>query len=294
MSSRFLRTPINTLQRLGCNVAHSIATLIRDIGRGLFEISHNSLALMGLAIVALLVSVGSQTELRASLEKNTLWWLQSRHAARVEGTSEAIAGINDPSAIQRATATDPKALSKEQHLVAQWLARRYHVAPEPVSRLVKEAWSVGRQAGVEPTLILAVMAIESSFNPFAQSKVGAQGLMQVMTELHDEKYEPFGGNHAAFDPVTNLRVGVRVLKDCITQAGSIEAGLKFYVGAANLPTDGGYAWKVLAERQHLRAVSMGKAVPPTASHASATAAKSAGPAKIEAHHKVAALSETLR
>ena len=80
------------------------------------------------------------------------------------------------------------------------------------------------------------MAIESSFNPFAQSSVGAQGLMQVMTKVHDDKYEPFGGRHAAFDPVTNLRVGVQVLKECIARAGSLEAGLRYYVGAANLAT----------------------------------------------------------
>ena len=107
---------------------------------------------------------------------------------------------------------------------------------------------MGQQAGLDPTLILAIMAVESSFNPFAQSSVGAQGLMQVMTRIHDDKYEAFGGNHAAFDPVTNLRVGVQVLKECIARAGSLEAGLRFYVGAANLADDGGYAGKVLAEQ----------------------------------------------
>jgi len=146
--------------------------------------------------------------------------------------------------------------------VALWLSRRYHVAPEPISRLVQEAWSVGQKAGLDPTLILAIMAVESSFNPFAQSTVGAQGLMQVMTKVHNDKYEAFGGNHAAFDPVTNLRVGVQVLKECITRAGSLEAGLRFYVGAANLTDDGGYAGKVLSEQTALRLVAGGKKVPP--------------------------------
>jgi hypothetical protein len=118
--------------------------------------------------------------------------------------------------------------------VAQWISRRYKVAPEPIGRLVQEAWSIGQRAGLDPTLILAIMAIESSFNPFAQSPVGAQGLMQVMTRVHDDKYEAFGGNHAAFDPVTNLRVGVQVLKDCIARAGSLQDGLRYYVGAANI------------------------------------------------------------
>jgi hypothetical protein len=105
------------------------------------------------------------------------------------------------------------------------------------------------------------MAVESSFNPFAQSSVGAQGLMQVMTKVHNDKYEAFGGNHAAFDPVTNLRVGVQVLKECITRAGGLEAGLRFYVGAANLNDDGGYAGKVLSEQRALKLVASGKAVP---------------------------------
>ena len=99
------------------------------------------------------------------------------------------------------------------------------------------------------------MAVESSFNPFAQSPVGAQGLMQVMTKVHDDKYEAFGGRHAAFDPVTNLRVGVQVLKECIARAGSLEAGLRYYVGAANLADDGGYAGKVLVEQNILRQVA---------------------------------------
>jgi hypothetical protein len=114
--------------------------------------------------------------------------------------------------------------------------------------------------GLDPTLILALMAIESSFNPFAQSPVGAQGLMQVMTQIHDDKYQAFGGKFAAFDPVTNLRVGVQVLKECITRAGGLEAGLKYYVGAANMADDGGYAAKVLAEQANLRQIANGHQV----------------------------------
>jgi hypothetical protein len=84
--------------------------------------------------------------------------------------------------------------------------------------------------------------------------------MQVMTHIHDDKYTAFGGILAAFDPVTNLRVGVQVLKECIARAGSLEAGLRFYVGAGNSGDDGGYANKVLAEQNHLRMVAEGKTV----------------------------------
>ena len=127
--------------------------------------------------------------------------------------------------------------------------------------LVSEAYSLGKRTKLDPTLILAIMAVESSFNPFAQSHVGAQGLMQVMTRVHTDKYENVGGHFAAFDPVTNLRVGVKVLQECIARAGSVEGGLRYYVGAANLPDDGGYTAKVLAEHFRLRQVAGGRSTP---------------------------------
>ena len=105
------------------------------------------------------------------------------------------------------------------------------------------------------------MAIESRFNPFAQSPVGAQGLMQVLTRVHTDKYEDFGGQLAAFDPVTNLRVGAQVLRECIQRAGgSIEGGLKLYVGAVT--SDGsGYINKVIAEHLRIQSVALGKPMP---------------------------------
>ena len=242
----------------------SAAVFVKDVGHGLLEVSHNTLALIGLLLVAVAVFTLGRADMRHAAETHMLGWLQERHEARAEPAQVLAMQLSEPDAISRATATDPKDLTRQQAAVAHWIARRYRVAPEPISRLVKEAWHVGERAGIDPTLILAIMAIESSFNPFAQSSVGAQGLMQVMTKVHDDKYEAFGGNLAAFDPVTNLRVGVQVLKECIARAGSLEAGLRFYVGAANLADDGGYAVKVLAEQNHLRSVASGKAVPPTA------------------------------
>ncbi|MCG3190358.1 MAG: Membrane-bound lytic murein transglycosylase C [Burkholderiaceae bacterium] len=242
----------------------SAGTFARDVGVGLLEASHNTLALLGLAVVcgAVLMSA-AHPELRDDAEQRALGWLLARQEARL--ANESIPEPPIPDAVARVTAADPTTLSKQQASVAAWLARRYRVAIEPMSRLVQEAWESGRRSGLEPTLILAVMAIESSFNPFAQSSVGAQGLMQVMTRVHDDKYEPYGGVRAAFDPVTNLRVGVQVLKECIARAGSLEAGLKYYVGAANLADDGGYAGKVLAEQSNLNRVAAGKWVSVTVS-----------------------------
>lgn len=237
--------------------ARSAGTFVRDVGTGLLEVSHNSLAIVGLAVVcgAALFSA-ARPDLREGAEQRMLGWLLARQEARQAG--EAPPEPANPDAAARVAVADLSSLSKQQASIATWLARRYRVAVEPVSRLVQEAWDSGQRAGVDPTLILAIIAIESSFNPFAQSSMGAQGLMQVMTRVHDEKYERFGGTRAAFDPVSNLRVGVQVLKECISRAGSLEGGLKYYVGAANFADDGGYAGKVLAEQTHLRRVAEGK------------------------------------
>ncbi|MEP7056165.1 MAG: lytic transglycosylase domain-containing protein [Caldimonas sp.] len=261
-----MRTLVRILElahRARRSTVESTAVFLRDTGQGLLEVSHNSLALLGLVLVAGLLFLGGRKDLRHDFEAQTLSWLQARHEARLEPEEALQQELTEPAAVVRATAADPRELNRQQSAVATWLSRRYRVAPEPISRLVQEAWNVGARAGLDPTLILAIMAVESSFNPFAQSSVGAQGLMQVMTKVHDEKYEAFGGVHAAFDPVTNLRVGVQVLKECIARAGSLEAGLRFYVGAANLADDGGYAGKVLSEQNNLRQVASGRAVPLT-------------------------------
>ena len=232
------------------DVRSSVANIADDVAQGFFEITHNGFALLGLAVVFSVFTLTARADLRQAGESRLMSWLQARQ--------EAAIGYTEPDAVDRATASNPRDLPKQQAAVAYWLSRKYGVAPEPLSVLVSEAFEIGQKAKLDPTLILAIMAIESGFNPFAQSPVGAQGLMQVMTQVHHDKYDNFGGKLAAFDPVTNLRVGVKVLQECISRAGSVEGGLKFYVGAANREDDGGYTGKVMAEHARLLAVVAGK------------------------------------
>lgn len=229
-----------------------LRTVASDVTEGFVAITHNSLALLGVLVLLLVGLLGTQPDLRQQGEERLTEWLTTRKIAAIGLTPEL-------TAIERATATNPSGLPQEQARVAFWIAKKYRVAPEPVAALVSEAYEAGAANQIDPTLILAVMAIESGFNPFAQSSVGAQGLMQVMTNVHSEKYRHFGGEYAAFDPLSNLRVGVKILREYISRAGSVEGGLKWYVGAANLASDGGYAAKVLAEHARLYQVAKGKA-----------------------------------
>lgn len=237
------------------NWAASVRTIASDIAEGFLEITHNSFALIGLVVAFAAIALFAQPELRQQGEAQLRTWLQERHVA--------VAGVTpEPSAIERATAVNPKELPKDQAAVAYWISKKYRVAPEPIGALVEEAYQIGEQYKIDPTLLLAVMAIESRFNPFAQSSVGAQGLMQVMTRVHTEKYDNFGGNHAAFDPISNLRVGASILREYMQITGSVEGALKYYVGAANHGNDGGYVAKVLAEHSRMRQVA-GRSTPET-------------------------------
>jgi soluble lytic murein transglycosylase-like protein len=145
---------------------------------------------------------------------------------------------------------------KERHAVANHLATKYRISMTESLRYVSHAIEVANEVNLDPMLLLAIMATESSFNPNAQSHAGAQGLMQVLTRVHTEKFEPYGGVVAAFVPEANIRVGALILKACIAKAGSLEAGLRSYLGAPNASSGpNSYTYKVIAEREELNEVA---------------------------------------
>jgi soluble lytic murein transglycosylase-like protein len=104
---------------------------------------------------------------------------------------------------------------------------------------------------MDPLLILSVMAVESRFNPIAESVMGAKGLMQVIPKFHQDKLEEHGGEDSVFDPMTNILVGTRILKDAMRRGGGLMPGLQLYAGAFG--DDGQlYAQKVIAEKERMQ------------------------------------------
>lgn len=174
----------------------------------------------------------------------------------------------------KAEALDADAHQKQR--VADWLSRRYRVASDALIVMVAESYRTAQALEIDPLLILSVIAIESRFNPFAESPLGAQGLMQVMSKMHLDKFEQLGGVEAALNPMANIYVGSKILKDYLHRGGSVEAGLKLYVGAGAMKSDLGYGAKVIAEYERLKQVAQGKKVPIYATTANA-AAKSKAP-----------------
>lgn len=164
-------------------------------------------------------------------------------------------------AAQQAVNGVPLTLTKPQRNLVQYITNAYRVEATDVAEYVSIAYAKAREFKVDPLLVLAIMSIESSFDPMAQSPVGAQGLMQVLTRVHTEKFHQFGGPKLAFDIRANIHVGTQIIRDYIAREGSIELGLKSYVGAALMSDDGGYGWKVMGQMARLKAIAAGQPIP---------------------------------
>jgi len=250
VSARLAQITVN-LPAMGASVSKA--------ARGLLTTAQHTLSLFGLSAVAMLALLYTNEDLAKRASE-----LLHPHPAAV-----AAAPVADP-ALDFATETKPtmlpqdaKALgnSKQQRWVTSWLSKRYRVAGDAADMLVSTAYLTAHETKLDPLLILAVMAIESGLNPFAESPMGAKGLMQVMANVHHDKFKEVGGPQAALNPVTNIRVGAHILKDYVTRSGSIEGGLKTYVGAAEFESDSGYGSIVLVEYRRLKQVATGKKVP---------------------------------
>jgi len=152
----------------------------------------------------------------------------------------------------QAGATDG-AREREQRAVIEYIARRYRVSDQAVAGFVATAYQAGAEYSLDPLLILAVVAIESRYNPVAESTVGAKGLMQVMPKHHLEKLTDHGGEQALLDPYVNIMVGSQILREYQRRLGDTEAALQMYAGAFDEPTPQ-YANKVLAEKARLEAL----------------------------------------
>lgn len=240
----------------------SLKTVGQDVSDGIIAVTHNALALIGFGVLLLAVLLLGRPDARLSTEQQVLNWLQSRlttvASAVAEPAPETLLPAGNAGLVLQAQMDD---LPTQQKRVAEWLSRRYRIAPDPMAHMVAAAYDTAGKLKLDPLLVLSVAAIESSFNPFVQSGVGAQGLMQVMSDKHEDKFDRFGGTNAAFDPVTSIKVGAVILKEYVSRAGNVEGGLKLYVGAANMDNDGGYGQRVLSERMKLTDVAAGKRVP---------------------------------
>ena len=170
-----------------------------------------------------------------------------------EATPVAAAPVTEAPTLENVT----ERLQTASHSVAQYVSASYRISLKRAKQLTNMAIEIGEAKNVDPLLIMAVVATESSYNPNARSSAGAEGLMQVVTSIHRAKYDAFGGEDKAFDPYANMSVGTDILNELIQRTGNVRKALKWYSGAANLSSDNGYSARVLAERHRLAIAASG-------------------------------------
>jgi len=197
---------------------------------------HNGLALLGaIAAVALLMGARPVVD----------------HSAPAAPMPTAFGTIRHEGISLYATTAAAEAENPQHRTLALYLSRRYKVALDATEQLVGAAHEAGSRLGIDPLLILAVMAVESRFNPIAESVMGAKGLMQVIPKFHQDKLVEHGGEDSVFEPMTNILVGTRILKDAMRRGGGLMPGLQLYAGAFS--DDGQqYAQKVVAEKDRMQ------------------------------------------
>ena len=142
------------------------------------------------------------------------------------------------------------AISQNIEALAGMVAKKYRISREATREFISTAYREGGRIGLDPLLIVAVMAVESRFNPVAESDAGAVGLMQIIPRYHAEKFDATEGD-SVLDPRTNIQLGAKVLKEYIKRAGTEAAGLQLYNGTPDDESNA-YANKVLGEKQRLQ------------------------------------------
>lgn len=136
-------------------------------------------------------------------------------------------------------------------LLAQDISRRFHVSETYALQIVTSAYDSGARTRVDPLVLLAIIRVESSFNPVAQGTQGDIGLMQLHPKWQMDKIIEAGGLLAAWQPETNILIGAQVLRRCMKHHNLVSA-LQCYNGNSIYPG------KVINEQIYLKGIASGK------------------------------------
>ena len=179
--------------------------------------------------------------------------LQEGAGAQSAGTvgTAAATPVSGSGANLSADETDPTA--RDRRALTEFIAKRFRVADDAVETFVAAAFRSGTEYRVDPLLVLAVAAVESRFNPVAESALGAKGLMQVLPKYHQDKLAKHGGDGALLDPEVNIDIGTRILHEYLRRGGDLRSGLRLYSGSSDESLDQ-YAGKVLSERARMESL----------------------------------------
>ena len=165
--------------------------------------------------------------------------------------SERVSHIGDETAMTVSAGIDIPSIPRE---LVDHLTNHYRVPNALVERIIALVWSHAPANDFDPLLILVLIGVESSLNPSAVSSAGAEGLMQVMPQVHSARVTAHGQRASLFDPEVNIQIGVSILRDMVAASnGELSSALQRYNGALRDPT-AQFSQRVLGEHTRLKAV----------------------------------------
>jgi Transglycosylase SLT domain len=165
--------------------------------------------------------------------------------------------VSQPQASPRVTLAispiPPKDSVSQIAALARDIGRRFHLGRGAAVSITQAAFSAAQDRGIDPTLVLAVAAVESKFKPEAVNPAtGATGLMQVVPKWHQDKVVDVGGEPSLLLIAPNIDVGAAILAEYVdADAGNISGALGRYLGTAGANR---YVKRVQHEMEHLAKV----------------------------------------
>lgn len=140
-------------------------------------------------------------------------------------------------------------------LLTDYIVNGYQVSESKAHKIVYEAFHISEQKGIDPLLLLAITAVESSFNDKAKNSSGAVGLVQALPRAHPEKIREIKLNGGSVYGIrNNLSLGAQIYKEYLDSSkGNQTIALQRYNGSLK---DGNrtYSKKVMAALKPMKKV----------------------------------------
>ena len=116
------------------------------------------------------------------------------------------------------------------------LFSRYN--PQQAEEIAQVAKNTAKNYEVNPNIIAAIIVHESGVRPFAVSKGGDYGLMQVRWKVHKSAYPELKTSPSLlFDPAVNIRIGTEIFARYYAKKGTIKGALLRYSGGNSTYTN---------------------------------------------------------
>ena len=130
--------------------------------------------------------------------------------------------------------------NQEKVTITHDLVLRFRLKRTLAKRIVDAVYQEAQSRGLPPSLVLAIIAAESGFDPAATSPAGACGLMQVLPRYHQQLVKQLAPGADLYFPESNIRIGTTILQRYLAvSAGDLDAALTSYSGGSR-----GYAARV--------------------------------------------------